>query len=79
MHAIAIAVLYQQKQFVQHDKLHLELDAVHDGLVRRLDVEMAHVLCYNEANVEKNDEDVGDDKISDDLALHGFSHGEDGL
>ncbi|KAI6776661.1 hypothetical protein HG530_000606 [Fusarium avenaceum] len=79
MHAIAVAVLYQQQQFVEHDKFHLEFDAVDDGLVCCLYVEVAHVLRDNEADVEEDDEDVDDDEVADDFALHVFADGEDRL
>lgn len=79
VHAIAVAVLDQQQQFVKHDEFHLKFDAVYDRLVCCLYVEVAHVLRDKEADVEEDDEDVDDDEVADNFALHVFADGEDGL
>ena len=46
------------QQPVQDAELQLQLDAVHEGLVRRLQVVLARVLEHQDRDVEEDDDDV---------------------
>jgi hypothetical protein len=63
------AVLEDGEQLIQDIELHFELDAVHGSLVGGLDVKVVRVFGDKERNIQKYNEEVNKDEVSDDLPL----------
>ena len=63
------AVLEDGEQLIQDIELHFELDAVHGSLIGGLDMKVVRVFGDKERNIQKNDEEVNKDEVSDDLPL----------
>jgi hypothetical protein len=57
------------EQLIQDIELHFELDAVHGGLIGGLDVKVIRVFGDKERNIQKYNEKVNKDEVSDDLPL----------
>lgn len=79
MHTVALVMLGDEQQLIKNCKLHLELDAVDDGLVCRLDLKVARILGDQKSNVEDDNQHVYNDEMSHNIALHGLSNSKDGF
>jgi hypothetical protein len=63
------AVLEDGEQLIQDIELHFEFDAVHGSLVGGLDVKVVRVFGDKEGDIQKDNEKVNKDEVSDDLPL----------
>jgi hypothetical protein len=63
--------LQNTKQLIENNKFQFQFDAVNNGLVCCLNLEVVGVLGNKEANIQQNDEDINDDEVPNDLVLLG--------
>lgn len=67
------------EETVEHRELHFQLDAVHNGFVCRLDVEVVGVLGRKKGGIQQDRNGVDKEKVDDDLVASRAFHGENGF